>query len=61
MTNKRSFSTLRRLKTCLRSIIGEDCLNELASLNIHRGINEYVKQILNAFFSTPCGLNVLKQ
>jgi len=46
-SNERSFSTLRRLKTYLRSTMGEDRLNWLASLNIHRDINVDINQALN--------------
>ena len=37
-TAERSFSTLRRLKTWLRSRIGEDRLTGLALMNAHRDI-----------------------
>jgi len=59
-TNERSFSTLRRLKTYLRSTMGEDCLNGLASLNVHRDINVDINQALNQFFSVPRRVNLLK-
>ena len=35
---ERSFSTLKRLKTYLRNTMGEERLNGLALLNVHRGI-----------------------
>lgn len=38
VTPKRTFSTLRRLKTYLRNTTGESRLNGLAMLNIHRDI-----------------------
>jgi len=60
-TNEKSFSTLRRLKTYLRSIMGGDRLNGLASLNIHRDINVDINQVLNEFFSTPRRVKLLKQ
>jgi len=60
-TNERSFSTLRRLKTYLRSTMGEDRLNGLASLNIHRDINVDINQALNQFFSVPRRVNLLKK
>lgn len=60
MTNDRLFSTLRRLKTHLRSIMDKDRLNRLASLNVHRGMNVDVKQALNELFSTPRRVNLLK-
>lgn len=59
-TNERSFSTLHRLKTYLRSTMGEDCLNGLASLNIHRDVNVDINQVLDEFFSTPRCVNLLK-
>ena len=41
---ERSFSTLKRLKTYLRSTMGEDRLNSLAVLNIHRGVCNIVME-----------------
>lgn len=60
-TNERSFSTLRRLITYLRSTMGEDRLNGLASLNIHRDINVDINQALNQFFSVHRRVNLLKK
>jgi len=40
--------------------MGEDRLNELASLNIHRDINVDINQALNQFFSVPRRVNLLK-
>jgi len=37
-TSEKSFSTLKRLKTYLRNTTGENRLNSLALLNIHREI-----------------------
>lgn len=37
-SSERSFSTLRRLKTYLRNKTGQDRLNGLALLNVHRDI-----------------------
>nr|CAI5836685.1 unnamed protein product [Callosobruchus analis] len=56
--NERSFSTLRRLKTYLRSTMKEDRPNGLASLNIHRNLDLNVDSILNEFFctSTNCAI-----
>ncbi|KAJ8939579.1 hypothetical protein NQ314_011074 [Rhamnusium bicolor] len=48
-TNERSFSTLRRLKTYLQNTIGEDRLNGLALLNIHREIIVAPEQVLDDF------------
>jgi len=36
VTNERSFRSLRRLKTHLRSTVSEDRLNGLAVLSVHR-------------------------
>lgn len=60
-TNERSFSTLSWLKTYLQSIMGKDCINELATLNIHCDINVDIHQALNKFFSNPCQVNLFKQ
>ena len=51
---ERSFSTLKRLKTFLRSTMGEDRLNSLAVLNIHRDIcnivmEEDIEKLVNKF------------
>jgi len=59
-SNDRSFSSLRRLKTYLRSTMGEDRLNGLASLNIHRDINLDINQALHEYFSTPRRVNLFK-
>lgn len=49
-TNERSFSTLRRLKTYLRSTMSEHRLNGLASLNIHRDVEVDPQRVLEFFF-----------
>lgn len=41
--------------------MSKDRLNGLASFNMRRGINEDVTQVINAFFSIPRSINVLKQ
>lgn len=48
-TAERSFSTLRRLKTWLRSNIGESRLTGLALLSIHRDISPDPEDILQRF------------
>lgn len=48
-TAERSFSTLRRLKTWLRSNMGEDRLTGLALLNIHRDIQIDPESIIIKF------------
>ncbi|XP_016664821.2 52 kDa repressor of the inhibitor of the protein kinase-like [Acyrthosiphon pisum] len=46
---ERSFSTLRRLKTWLRSRMGEERLTGLALLHIHRDIQLNVEDIIDRF------------
>lgn len=46
---ERSFSTLRRLKTWLRSTMTEDRLVGLALLNIHRDINVDVQKVITRY------------
>lgn len=46
---KRSFSTLRRIKTYLRNTLSENRLNGLASLSIHREIGIDIEDIINRF------------
>lgn len=46
---ERSFSTLRRLKTWLRSTTSEDRLNGLAVLNIHRDIDIKPEDVVEKF------------
>ena len=41
---ERSFSTLKRLETFIRSTMGEERLNSLAVLNIHRVICNIVTE-----------------
>lgn len=48
-TAERSFSTLRRLKTWLRSTMAEDRLTGLALLHIHRDIELDIDAIINRF------------
>ena len=49
---ERSFSTLRRLKTWLRSRMGEERLTGLALLNIHRDIAVSADSIIDRFAKT---------
>ena len=58
---ERSFSALRRLKSWLRSTMGEDRLSGLALLNVHRYINVKVDNIIQRFVEKEiltlyCGL-----
>ena len=48
-SSERSFSTLKRLKTYLRNTIGENRLNNLVLLNIHREIMLTTDEVLNDF------------
>jgi hypothetical protein len=49
---ERTFSTLRRLKTWLRSTMSETRLTGLALLNIHRDIYVEVTKIIDMFLKT---------
>jgi hypothetical protein len=44
---ERSFSTLKRLKTYLRNTVGEERLNGLALMNVHRGIQLDIGGVLD--------------
>jgi hypothetical protein len=46
---ERSFSTLRRLKTWMRSRMAEDRLTGLAILNVHRDISVNVDKVIDRF------------
>lgn len=52
-SSERSFSTLRRLKTYLRSTMGTERLNGLALLNIHRDIHVSPEQIIERLCEKP--------
>ena len=51
--SERSFSSLRRIKTYLRSTMGVDRLNGLAVLNIHRDIRVSSEQVLDKLCEQP--------
>lgn len=53
-TAERSFSTLRRVKTWLRSRMTEDRLSNLCLINAHREIDmyNYIDEILDIFAKT---------
>jgi len=51
-TAERSFPALRRLKTFLRSTMGQNRLNGLALLNIHREISVTPEEVLNQVTKT---------
>ncbi|XP_016658723.2 uncharacterized protein LOC107883372 [Acyrthosiphon pisum] len=46
---ERSFSTLRRLKTWLRSTMGQNRLSGLALLHVHRSISINIDKIIDTF------------
>nr|CAI5838891.1 unnamed protein product [Callosobruchus analis] len=57
-TVERSFSTLRRVKTWLRSTMGEESLTGLCLLSVHRDLvkvnrEKLVTQVLNKFAENP--------
>ena len=56
--NKRSFSTLRRLKNYLRNSTSENRLNGLTLLHIYRDITPSVDSILNKLAEKPRKLNI---
>ncbi|XP_060845757.1 52 kDa repressor of the inhibitor of the protein kinase-like [Rhopalosiphum padi] len=47
--SERSFSTLKRIKTYLRTTMGENRLNGLALLNIHKQIDVKPEEVLDMF------------
>lgn len=51
-TPERSFSTLRRLKTYLRSTMGQDRLTDLATVNIHREIKLNPEEVIDMLQKT---------
>ncbi len=46
---ERSFSSLKRLKTRLRSTMGEERLNGLAMMTIHRDVDVDIKKVIQKF------------
>ncbi|KAJ4432415.1 hypothetical protein ANN_21034 [Periplaneta americana] len=52
-TSERSFSTLKRLKSYLRNTMGNECLNGLALLNIHRDITVSPQDFVTALKIEP--------
>lgn len=52
-TSERSFSSLRRLKTYLRNTTGQQRLNGLAMLNIHREISISADEVLDELAKSP--------
>jgi len=48
-TSERSFSSLKRIKTYLRSTMGENRLNGLALINIHPEINIEPEEVVDVY------------
>ncbi|ESN97525.1 hypothetical protein HELRODRAFT_85277, partial [Helobdella robusta] len=53
-TAERSFSTLRRLKTWMRSKMNEERLTGLVLMNIHRDIELDIEDIITRFGRKKC-------
>lgn len=51
-SSERTFSSLRRLKTWLRSTMCETCLAGLALLNIHRDIDVDIDKVIQRFYKS---------
>jgi hypothetical protein len=49
-TPERSFSCLKRIKTYLRNTTGQEMLNGLASMNIHKDINVSINEVFEEVF-----------
>ena len=60
-TSERSFSAMGRLKTCLRSSMGQERLNSLLMLHIHREMSMSlpIREVIEQFVS--CHPNRLKR
>lgn len=52
-TSERSFSTLRRIKTYLRNTIGQERLNGIAMLNIHRELSISPDEVIEEISKSP--------
>ena len=50
-TAERSFSAMKRIKTYLRSTMGNDRLSSLALLHVHREIEIDVERVIELFAS----------
>lgn len=48
-TPERTFSTLRRIKSWMRTRMREDRLTGLALLNVHRDIEVNIEEVVNRF------------
>jgi len=58
-TSERSFSSFRRLKTYLRNKTGEERLNGLTLLNVHRDIEVNCEDIHNIMTKTSRKLDLV--
>ena len=58
-TNERSFSTLRRLITYLRSTMGQDRLNGLAHLSVNRDVPLSVEAVIDELAKKKRRLNFI--
>jgi len=56
---QRQFSTLKKLKSYLRNTMGEKHLNELALMNIHRGIQLDIGGVLDRLSKKKLRLDLL--
>lgn len=54
---ERSFSTLKRIKSYLRNTMGENRLNGLANLNIHREIDVSPEEVISVLNEGPRRIN----
>ena len=59
-TSKRSFSALRRVKTYLRSTMGQQRLNDLLLLHVHKEITDSLdlKEVVNNFVNSEHRLKI---
>ena len=59
-TSERSFSALRRVKTYLRSTMGQQRLNDLILLHVHKEITDSLnlKEVINNFVNSEHRLQI---
>ena len=59
-TSERSFSVLRRVKTHLRSTMGQQRLNDLLLLHVHKEITDSLnlKEVINNFVNSEHRLQI---
>ena len=58
-SSERTFSTLRRLKTYIRSTIGENRLNGLAQITINRDIEINIEAVIDELVKKPRRLDFI--